>query len=309
MRNTFTNIPKEFYIPPETEVIYVADFFAEDLLGGAELTSEAIIKASPYKLFKLHSSSLTEEMLKKHKDKIWIFGNYVFVEPRLLQLVQQLGINYYFFEYDFKPCILRSTIKHELQAKKPCDCHNQFHGKFNAKFMTNAKILFWCSAGQRDKFYGIYPHLKGKTKDVVQASTFYPETILNLRSIRERKTAGEIKIEDRWLIYDTQNWIKGTQDAIQYCRDNNMNYFLIGGVSNEKFIEELSKSKGMVFLSRDIDVGSRTTVEAKLLGCEVIINDFVLPKFEPWFNKPVEEIEQYFLEGPDRFWRILKDNL
>ena len=47
------NLPKEFYIPTKTEVIFVQDFFAKELVGGAELTSDAIIKACPRPLFEL----------------------------------------------------------------------------------------------------------------------------------------------------------------------------------------------------------------------------------------------------------------
>ena len=89
-------IPKEFFIPPATEVIFVADFFAEDLIGGAELTSEAIIQASPYKLFKMHSHSLNEKMIRLHKDKIWVFGNYTMVPPHLLAFLMNIGIKYPF---------------------------------------------------------------------------------------------------------------------------------------------------------------------------------------------------------------------
>jgi hypothetical protein len=302
-------IPKEYYIKPDIEVIFVADFFAEDLIGGAELTSEAIIKASPYKLFKLHSHSLTQNMLKQHRDKIWVFGNYTMIQPHLLLQVMQMGIQYYFFEYDFKPCVMRSTLKHEMQSGKPCDCHEQPYGKFHATFMTGARVLYWCSDKQRDKFYNIYPEFQGRTKDFTQGSTFYPETIHNIRKIRERKLAGDIALENHWAILGSSSWIKGTEDAIKYCKENNMPYKILQDLSNEQFLEELAKSKGLVFRPLDIDVGSRITVECKLLLGEPIINDNVLVKFEPWFNGSLQEIEDYFLDGPDRFWRILKENL
>lgn len=304
----FTNLPKEFYIPTSTEVIFVQDFFAKELTGGAELTSDAIIKACPHKLFELHAHSITETMIRKNKDKIWIFGNQTMTAPHLLQLFIDLNIKYYFFEYDFKPCLFRSTKKHELSAGQ-CDCHSKQHGLFMANWMTHAKILFWCSGGQRDKFYALYPQFKGKTTDFVQSSTFYPETILNIRKVRQRKERGEIEVQDRWLILDSKSWIKGTEDAVKYCKDNGLNAFLISGVSNEQFLEELAKSKGMVFFPRDIDVGSRTLWECKLLDGIPIINDNVLPQFEPEYTKNTEEIEQYHLEGPTRFWKIIQKNL
>jgi len=302
------NIPKEFYIPPSTEVIFVQDFFAKELVGGAELTSDAIIKACPKKVFELHAHSITETLINKHKDKIWVFGNQTMTQPYLLQKFIELKIRYYFFEYDFKPCVMRSTKKHELQAGK-CGCEETPYGRFMANWMTQARILFWCSDGQADKFYNLYPQYKGMVKNFTQSSTFYPETILNIRKVRERKERGELEVQDRWLILKSDSWIKGTEDSVKYCKENNLPYFLLGGVSNEQFLEELAKSKGMVFFPRDIDVGSRTTVEAKLLGCESILNENVLTQYEPYARWDIPKIEQYFLDGPSRFWRVIQESL
>lgn len=304
----FTNLPKEYYIPPKTEVIFVQDFFAKELIGGAELTSDAIIKACPKKLFEVHAHSLTESLVKKNKNKLWIFGNQTMVPHHILQMFIDMNITYFFFEYDFKPCIMRSIKKHALQAGK-CECHTTPFGKFMANWMTHAKVIFWCSDGQREQFERLYPEFKDKTKNFTQSSTFYPETILNIRKVRERKERGELEVQDRWLILKSDSWIKGTEDAIKYCKDKGLNPFLIGGVSNEQFLEELAKSKGMVFFPRDIDVGSRTDIECKLLGCESILNENVLTQYEPYARWDVAKIEEYFLDGPSRFWRIVENSL
>lgn len=305
---SFTGLKTEYYIPADTEVVFVQDFFASELVGGAELTSDAIIKAAPCKVFQIHAHSLTETLVRKNKNKTWVFGNQTMTPPHVLAMFPKLGINYAFFEYDFKPCIYRSTLKHEM-AQGSCNCHEYDHGKFMSAWMTHAKALFWCSKGQQDKFYRLYPHLQGATTDIVQGSTFYPETILNIRKVRERKERGELTIADRWCILDSDSWIKGTSDAVEYCKQNGMNYVLLKNLTNEQFLSELAQSKGLVFFPRDIDVGSRITVECKLLGGEPILNDFVLPKFEPWFNSSIPDIEQYFLDGPSRFWRELDSTL
>lgn len=302
------NLPKEFYIPPKTEVIFVQDFFVKDLIGGAELTSDAIIKACPKKLFEIHAHSLTETLVKKHKDKLWVFGNQTMVESHILQLFIDLNITYFFFEYDFKPCVMRSIKKHGLQAGG-CDCHNTPYGKFMANWMTHAKINFWCSDGQRKQFEILYPEFKDRTKNFTQSSTFYPETILNIRKVRERKERGEIEVLDRWLILDSDSWIKGKEDAVKYCEKYNLPYILVSGLTNDQFLEEMARSKGMVFFARDVDVGSRVLIECKLLGGIPIINEHVLPQFEPWYNSPLNEIEEYFLDGPERFWRVLQEKI
>lgn len=300
-------IPKEFYIPASTEVIFVQDFFVKELVGGAELTSDAIIKACPKKLFELHAHSITETLITKHKDKIWVFGNQTATPPYLLQKFIDLKIRYYFFEYDFKPCVMRSTKKHELTSKV-CGCEKTSHGLFMANWMTHARVLFWCSTGQKNKFFGLFPEFENRTPSFVQSSTFYPETIHNIRKVRERKERGEIEVVDRWLILQSDSWIKGTEDAVKYCAANNLNAFLIGGVSNETFLEELAKSKGMIFFPRDIDVGSRTWVEAKLLNVEVVCNENVLTQYEPYAEWSTAKVEEYFLDGPARFWRVVEAN-
>jgi hypothetical protein len=306
--SSFTGLSKEFYIPPKTQVIFVQDFFAAEVVGGAELTSDAIIKACSRPLFQMHSHSVTETMIKKHYDKIWVIGNQTMIPPHILQCFITYNVRFFFFEYDFKPCVLRSTKKHELQAGV-CGCEKTTHGKFMANWMTHAKVLFWCSDGQRDKFYGLYPELKGRTKDFTQSSTFYPETILNIRRVRERKEAGDLVPEDRWAILNSDSWIKGTEDAVKYCKEKNMPYVLLKGLTNEKFLEELAKSKGLVFFPRDMDVGSRITTETKLLGGTPIVNDQVLHATEEWFNKSIPEIEEYLIDGPARFWRVVEESL
>lgn len=297
---------REFYVPPSTQVIFVQDFFASELIGGAELTSDAIIQACPYRLFQMHSHSVTESIVLKNKEKVWVFGNQVGVAPWLLDLYRQHNIEYYFFEYDFKACTYRSTKKHELATGR-CDCHLLPHGKFMSEWMVGATKLFWCSDGQRDKFYGLYPHLKGRTTDFTQSSTFYPDTVKRLGEIRKRRQSGEIAVQDHWIILNSDSWIKGRDASVQYCRDHSLKYKLVGGVSNDEFIMELASSKGMVFLPLDIDVGSRTLTECKLVGAEPVVNEFVLHAKEDWFNgRSAEDIEAYLLNGPDRFWRQVR---
>ena len=47
----------------ESDVIFVADFFADEYTGGAELTTEAVFKTSPYNTYKLKSSDLNQELI------------------------------------------------------------------------------------------------------------------------------------------------------------------------------------------------------------------------------------------------------
>jgi len=49
-------------------------------------------------------------------------------------------------------------------------------------------------------------------------------------------------------------------------------------------------------------------IEAKLLGCELEINDNVLHASEDWFKTDsVEEIEEHLKQQPKRFWDLVQD--
>lgn len=302
------SLPKEYSIPRLAEFVWVEDFFVEEILGGAELTSDAIIRGcNPQRIKHLHSQSLTETLVKTNQHKVWIFGNQTQVPLYLLDMFMTYNIRYYFFEYDYKPCIYRSIKKHEMESGKPCDCHLKEYGMFMAQWMAGAQKIFWCSTGQKDQFYRIYPELldgRDPSRDIIQWSTFYPESIMKMRELREARQRGEIEVLDRWIVLDSASWIKGTEDSVRYCRENNMNFQLVKGVSNDEFLKLLSSSKGMVFLPLDIDVGSRTKIESLLVGAESITNNNVLPSFEPLILAGnIDDIESWLLDGPMRFWR------
>lgn len=305
------NIPKEYSIPRLAEFVWVEDFFVEEILGGAELTSDAIIRGcNPQRIKHLHSQSLTETLVKVNKHKTWIFGNQTQVPFHILDLFMSEGIRYYFFEYDYKPCIYRSIKKHELHSGKPCDCHLNDYGKFLALWMSKAEKIFWCSNGQKDQFYRIYPeYLAGRdpSKDVIQWSTFYPESILKMRELREARQRGEIEVQDRWIVLDSDSWIKGTEDIKKFCRENNMNFQLVKGVSNDELLKLISASNGICQFPRDIEVGSRVLLECLLVGAKPIGNDNVLPMHEQLLKTGTpEDLETWLLDGPARFWRNIE---
>ena len=99
-------------IPADCEIVFVADFFSSDLVGGAELTSEALIKSSPFKVFKLHSKDVNLQNLESGHSKFWVFGNWAGLNKDLIPTVVA-NMSYSVLEYDYKYCKYRSPEKHE----------------------------------------------------------------------------------------------------------------------------------------------------------------------------------------------------
>ena len=68
--------------------------------------------------------------------------------------------------------------------------------------------------------------------------------------------------------------------------------------------------KGLCFLPKGSDTCPRLVIEAKLLNCELNLNDKVLHVSEKWFeSKSVEQIERHLKKQPDRFWNIVENGL
>jgi hypothetical protein len=55
-------------------IFFVSDMFADQYIGGAELTSEAIISDSLLPMVKINSSRLSTRIMEANKDKFWILA-------------------------------------------------------------------------------------------------------------------------------------------------------------------------------------------------------------------------------------------
>ena len=64
----------------------------------------------------------------------------------------------------------------------------------------------------------------------------------------------------------------------------------------------MSRSEGFVYLPRGGDTCPRMVIEAKLLGCDVIINDNVQHASEKWWNANPDDVCDYLKGRPDVFW-------
>ena len=128
-------------IPDEADIIFVSDLFSSDHLGGAELTTDAIIDSSPYKVFRLHSKDVNEpETLQQGLSRHWIFGNFTGMNLELLPSIIA-NMKYSVVEYDYKYCKYRSPEKHLEIENKECDCSSDIHGKMISAFYFGAKSL------------------------------------------------------------------------------------------------------------------------------------------------------------------------
>lgn len=293
----------EYFVPKQTQIIIVNDFFVSDLQGGAELTTEALISYSPYQCYKLHSRSVTEDLVKNNKEKHWILCNYSQMDKSALIELVRSQVSYSVIEYDYKLCIYRSTHLHQIQTGAPCDCHLQEQGQFTRGLMRRAKSVHFMSQGQLDIYTSVFPTMKRWPHLFIQSSLWTTEHLDKLKDLKRESDAGN---NGKWAVLGGGSWIKNQQATEKYLRSKNIAYDVIGNLPYDEFITLLAKYKGLCFHPMGFDTCPRLVIEAKLLGLKLDINSNVQHAEEDWFkDRTAEEVDQWIRTRGEHFWKII----
>lgn len=291
------NVPPIYFIPRNINFIVVSDLFLKDYSGGAELTLEALLDKAPGKVFKLHSSNVTEELVQDNKDKYWIFGNFAHLKSEMIIEIVNNQIKYSILEFDYKFCKYRSQQLHFLQEHKDCDCYTQRWGKFIRAFYAKAQNVFFMSQKQMDVYNCLFPNFP-KNNFLVLSSVFSDQTLEELKSLRENKKENN----GRFAIMGGGSWIKAERETIQWCEENHITYDVVGGLPPQEFLNKLSQYKGLVFRPAGYDTCPRLVIEAKCLGLDILLNENVQHKDEKWFSSSIDICIEYLKSRPGFFW-------
>ena len=292
----------KFEFDKDTMFVFVADLFVEDYVGGAELTSQALIESCPEKIQTVKAKDLTLELLESGHDKYWIFGNCASMNHELIPSIVA-NMEYSVLEYDYKFCRYRSIEKHKEAEMTECDCHNEIHGKMISAFYYGAKSLWWMSEAQEKIYHERFPFLSEK-QNVVLSSVFDESFFKELAILRAEASGTERK---GWVVLGSNSWIKGTSAAEKWCVDNEKEYEVVWGLPYKDVLKKLSTAEGFVYLPEGGDTCPRMVIEAKLLGCKLQLNEHVQHKNEIWFDtEDMLDTESYLYAARNRFWTSLR---
>ena len=175
--------------------------------------------------------------------------------------------------------------------KVECDCHKQRTGKIASIFLKQSKASFWMSNLQLKHHEKVFPFLK-KHNNIVLSSVFSKGTISYFKNISETN-----KKSDKWGILESGSWVKGTGKCVSEIKHEK-----ISGLSHRDFLKKLSSIKGLIFHPSGGDTCPRMIIEAKLLGCELDLNENVQHKDEDWFSTK-EKILKHLETRANVFWK------
>lgn len=288
-------------IPENAQIVLVADLFAEDYVGGAELTTQALIESSPFKIFKIKSNFVTLDLLKQGVDKFWIFGNFSRLNAELIPSIVA-NLKYSILEYDYKYCKYRSPEKHQFETGTVCDCESQLNGKIVSSFYYGAKSLYWMSESQKDHYTNLFPFLLEKD-NIVLSSVFDLQTLGLMKMLRSKIPQTERK---GWVVLGSSSWVKGFEQAKKWCEENSKSFEVVWNLPYKEVIAKLAASEGFVYLPAGKDTCPRMVIEAKLLGCKLHLNENVQHKNEEWFaTDDLDSINDYLISSRQLFWNSI----
>ena len=108
---------------------------------------------------------------------------------------------------------------------------------------------------------------------------------------------------NKWVVLGSRSWVKGLNETEAHCKEKGYEYDVLWNLPYQQFLEKLSESKGLCFKPTGLDTCPRMVIEAKLLDCELDLNESVQHCNEDWFNSSYEDIVAYLKSRPSFFWK------
>jgi len=280
-----------------TSFVFVSDMFLEEFSGGAEMTTHAIMAAAPKEchIMQIRSNKVDSNSISKYKNYHWIICNFSELSSNSkLDICKNL--EYSIIEYDYKFCKYRSLELHRKIENGECDCTSKDEGKINLAFYGLAQKIWFMSKKQKNIFLSKVRSLKEEKCEVL-SSVFSFGDLRFIDSIKENEK------DDTYLIVKARSWVKNFEECRKFASKSSLRYEVVEDLPYHELLIKLSTSKGLVFLPAGADTCPRLVIEAKLLGCDLILNNLVQHKDEKWFSSS-ELCWEHMKSRTREFWRF-----
>ena len=133
----------------------------------------------------------------------------------------------------------------------------------------------------------------------VLSSLFDEDFFKYIEKVREKSK----NKNDKWVVLGSRSWVKGLNETEAHCKQKGYDYEVFWNLPYGQFLEKMAESKGLCFKPTGLDTCPRMVIEAKLLDCELDMNDLVQHHKESWFKKSYEDIVKYLKGRPAYFWK------
>ena len=279
------------------KIIFVADFFANEIAGGGELNNQELIdilRERDSHVLEVKGNRLTPEFISECSKKVkFIVANFVMLSRESKTMLEN-DREYIIYEHDHK----------YVKSRNPANYDNFIAPKseiINFNFYKNAKAVL-CQS----QFHADIVESNLKLDNIISLggnlwSEDSLETMLSMSKVDKKPTCA---------IMSSTNWHKNTADAIKLCKAKQWEYDVIPTCGYMEFLLRLGESDKFVFLPKTPETLSRIAVEARMMGLSVITNNMVGATKEDWFSlkgeQLIEVIKNKRIEIPNIVTELLK---
>jgi hypothetical protein len=252
-----------------TKIIFIADFFANQINGGGELNNEEVIQLlslKQYEVLKINSNNCDLSFVKNNKENLFIIANFVMLHSSCKEYIEK-NCRYIIYEHDHKYLRSRNPALYPDYVAPKSEIVNE-------SFYKNSLSVLCQSNFHKD----IIVKNIGITNIINLSGNVWSLDSLNL--LRE---LSKVEKKDKVSIMNSNIGHKNTEYAIKYCKHKNYDYELINPCSQNQFLSRLANNKIFVFFPQTPETLSRIVVEARMANLSVITNNKVGASYEEWF--------------------------
>lgn len=245
------------------DIVFVSDYFLSDINGGSEQTFEELfsfLEKEKYSIKKVHCRLVTLSLLQENKESLFLINNFVYLKSDCKLELKTGGYKYIIYENDWKCFRSRNPLTY-------LNCIAPENEIINFDFYKNAKVVL-CQSKIHSEI--IQKNLFLDNIVNLGCNFWNDNILLAIQKRLDEKTNNLRKY--KYSIMNSKNLIKGTKQAIDYCKKENIEFHLIPELNQEDFYNELSNTEILIFFPQTFETYSRVFIEARMLGCKIITN-------------------------------------
>jgi hypothetical protein len=249
-------------------IVFVADFFADQVLGGGELNNEELINilvSQGHSVEKVNSHAVTSEFIEQRKDQKFVIANFVGLPHGAKELFYDK--HYIIYEHDHKYLSTRNPGVFP-NFKAPSE------HVINLEFYQNAKAVLCQSAFHTD--------IALKNTNLTNLVNL-GGNIWDIDSLNFVSEQADVEKNGRYAIMNSNIRHKNTAGAIKFCNAKGYDYTLIQSGEYKQFLKAMGENKSLVFLPETPETLSRIVVEARMMNMGVVTNKLIGAASEPWY--------------------------
>lgn len=254
------------------KLVFISDFLTTEIAGGAEIYDDILI-AELQKMGVKVCRFKSIEFSKKHfhlyekMGFVFLISNFFHLKQDVIKLFQIYTDKYCILEHDHKYLATRDPSPFKGFIAPP-------EAIINKQFYKSARQVFCQSVKHAEAL----------------SSNLNIDNVINLGcSLWSKDQLDLIKSKiceknDKALIINDPNKLKGTSESILTCEKRKIDYNLINKLPYEDYLSELSKHDKFVFFPKSLESFSRVILEARMLNCKLITNNLNGCTYESWFK-------------------------